>query len=770
MISFRSKLLLIFVALLFLVLASITWAVFNAASSAAVTYANNELDVAERVFNKLLLENRRQLIERASLLADDYGFRQAVATNEEETLISVLANHGDRIGASMVFITDSAGKLRLGSHDLAVAKNLIATNVSKAEQPFSLLLAVEQQAFQLAMVPVRAPNLIGWVGLGFAIDAELLNNLESVSKANITLLLDNADQPVLTTLAIAELAGLTREPEVSAPRDGGVLTSLLSRQGWLSRPVLLEGDIAGDIEFLLSVSATQLQEKLNKLQKHIVSIGVVALCLMLLAIVTIANSISRPITSLARSANRMALGDYSKPVTVKSKDEFGVLANSLNGMQTAIKDREEKISYQAGHDIETGLANRERSKRELEKLLSGKHSFVVMLLKISNLSRLNDLYGLSFVQQFIPDIAQRLLVAVGLQGFASRTGNNQFLLTLDCPDNNSEAAIERVITCFSEPLTHNNIAISFEPSAGILYCPKQADNYEDLIRRVSIALAEARNLALPSYTYKEGADEIHLRKLTITAHLQQAIQQGSFELLYQPQLDLQHNRVSGVEALIRWTDPVLGKVFPDEFIPLAEESGAISDITRWVLNQVCKDSVLLANTDFSLAVAINLSAKDILSGTMLTELLDKATNVAPKNIELGFEVTETALIADAHKAMDNLKMLQQAGLSLSMDDFGTGFSSLSQLKLMPVDKLKIDKSFVMKLDQSPEDQSIVQATIKMAHALGLQVVAEGVENKAAGEMLKAWGCDYMQGYYLARPMPLLELLPWLQQQAEYQPV
>ena len=358
---------------------------------------------------------------------------------------------------------------------------------------------------------------------------------------------------------------------------------------------------------------------------------------------------------------------------------------------------------------------------------------------------------------------------MGAQGFVSRTKNNEFLVVFNCSGNNADAAVWPILDSFSESLSHDNIAINFEPRAGILYCPEQADNYEDLIRRASIALSEARKLALPSYLYQEGADEIHLRKLTITAYLQQAIQQGNFELMYQPQLDLQSNSVNGVEALIRWTDPVLGKVFPDEFIPLAEESGAISDITRWVLGQVCKDCAVLANAESTLNVGINLSAKDILSKTMLAELLDKAAHAVPANITLGFEVTETALIADAHKAMDNLKVLQQAGLSLSMDDFGTGFSSLSQLKLMPVDKLKIDKSFVMKLDESPEDQSIVQATIKMAHALGLKVVAEGVENKAAGEMLKAWGCDYMQGYYLARPMPLLDLLPWLQQQAAQQP-
>lgn len=361
----------------------------------------------------------------------------------------------------------------------------------------------------------------------------------------------------------------------------------------------------------------------------------------------------------------------------------------------------------------------------------------------------------------MPLIAERMRKEVTACGTIARLGSDEFLLIMTAGSVINHQEIKALTDNFKHPFSLDGIQIVFEVSAGVLDCPSQASNFEDLIRRSNIALTDAVRSGHTYSHYDTGADESHLRKLNITARLQKAISSGSFELYYQPQQSLLDDSVEGLEALIRWEDEVLGKVFPDEFIPLAEESGLISDITRWVLKRVERDCAEFSQTGMQLEVSINLSAKDILDKEMLQTLTTAATQTLPKGCTIAYEITETALVTDAASARENLLALQRAGIRLSMDDFGTGFSSLSQLKMLPVSKLKIDKSFVMELASDRDDQNIVEATLGLAKALNLSVIAEGVEDDQAKRLLRRWGCQSIQGYHLAKPMPLEATLNWL---------
>lgn len=745
-----------FVALLVLTLAAITWAVLSATQNAGQSFANSELDIAERVVNRLLADNQSQLISQVTVLAEDYGFRQAMATGDEATQITALANHGERIGADVVLYTDAEGNTLLSSHDLTMAQRPIAQRIGVGPAAFGVMVVSEGRAFQMAMVPVRAPNVIGWVGLGFPLNQTLLAGMKAIAKADISVLVNGQPAATLTTLPTPDWQAV-----VSAQSVAGEEFAQFSQQDWINRAVSVDDNAVGNVTLVLSVSASALKAQFYQLQQRMVLIGVVALVMVVLVIVSIANGISKPLQLLARAADRMTAGDYDSEIVMARTDELGVLANTLNGMQAAIKQREARITYVAEHDEPTGLPNRDKARQILDGLFADGTIFTAALLRVVNIKRLNDLYGMLFIQRFVPLIAERMKRELTACGSLARIGSDEFLLVLNAGALLNEKEAESLVNSFSHPFTLDGVHIVFDVCVGLVECPVQAANFEELIRRSTIALAEAVHLGVPVRHYQAGADEIHLRKLNVTARLQCALAAGNFEIHYQPQLNLATQKVEGVEALMRWQDDEIGRVFPDEFIPLAEESGLITGMTRWVLEQVRTDCASFAALAQPLEISINLSAKDILDDEAVEELVSGATEGLPTGCSLAYEITETALVADAEKARENLLKLQRAGISLSMDDFGTGFSSLSQLKLLPVSKLKIDKSFVMQLSADQEDQKIVRATINMAKALNLKTVAEGVEDARAQALLGQWGCTSIQGYYLAKPMPLPALLAWL---------
>jgi EAL domain-containing protein (putative c-di-GMP-specific phosphodiesterase class I) len=262
----------------------------------------------------------------------------------------------------------------------------------------------------------------------------------------------------------------------------------------------------------------------------------------------------------------------------------------------------------------------------------------------------------------------------------------------------------------------------------------------------------------------------YLRKLKVTQRLQHAISHNGFKLLFQPQFDLNKKIIHSAEALIRWYDDDLGPVYPDEFIPLAENSGDITLITDWVFSEALIQLERWHAAGFELGVSINLSAKDILKDDFIDRVILQidARKISPHLLML--EVTESALVEDMDHAIANLRRLYEAGVHLAMDDFGTGFSSLAQLKVLPVHELKIDKSFVLNLDKDIDDQKIVRSTIEMAHNLGLTTIAEGVENSPSIEMLKSMNCDAIQGYFLSKPITSDDLISWLETFNSQQPV
>ncbi|MEO1203701.1 MAG: GGDEF domain-containing phosphodiesterase, partial [Pseudomonadota bacterium] len=323
-------------------------------------------------------------------------------------------------------------------------------------------------------------------------------------------------------------------------------------------------------------------------------------------------------------------------------------------------------------------------------------------------------------------------------------------------------AAERITSMFESPIHFDNMQVRVDISAGIVAFPEHGDTAETLMRRADIAMYAAKDLEKMSYSvYEPGRDEEHLRRLRLSNDLRTALRTNALTMHYQPKVDLRTNEVCSVEALVRWIHPEFGFLPPDEFIPLAEKSGHIKELTAYVLRTVMRQMRVWKEKGLDLTVAVNLSAHDLLDDTLPSTIAALLRDHGLSAKALILEVTESAVMKDAAYARGVMARLREQGIRLSIDDFGTGQASLSQLKSLPVDELKIDKSFVRDLTDNEDDKVIVLSIINLAHNMGLEVTAEGVETEDSRRLLESFECDVIQGYLISKPLADSDLTAWL---------
>jgi EAL domain-containing protein (putative c-di-GMP-specific phosphodiesterase class I) len=313
----------------------------------------------------------------------------------------------------------------------------------------------------------------------------------------------------------------------------------------------------------------------------------------------------------------------------------------------------------------------------------------------------------------------------------------------------------------NKPYTLEGQELDVGVSIGIAMYPMHGNDAVTLMRRADVAMYAAKRSGRDYTVYSPERDETSSVRLLLTGELRQAIESGQLLLMYQPKVSLEDGGTHNVEALVRWIHPERGFTPPDQFIPLAEETGLVKPLTVWVLNEALKQHCAWRDSGFDIRIAVNFSARtlhdpDLLH--MVTGMLQQ-WNVDPSRLEV--EITESAIMLDPDSAMKTLTQLHDAGVWTSIDDFGTGYSSLGYLRKLPVDEIKIDKSFVIEMAGNRADASIVQSVVQLGHNLGLQVVAEGVENRRTLDMLRAMSCNLAQGFFLSKPLAAAELTEWL---------
>jgi diguanylate cyclase (GGDEF)-like protein len=441
--------------------------------------------------------------------------------------------------------------------------------------------------------------------------------------------------------------------------------------------------------------------------------------------------------------------------------------HSLQQATEDLAERQAENEYQALHDALTGMPNRMLFQQQLAEAiheagrLSG--SMAVMLMDLDHFKEVNDTLGHHFGDQLLKQIGPRLSTVLRDNDLMARLGGDEFgILLPDLPDRGVAVRIaERLLEEFERPVTVEGLALDVSGSIGIAIFPEQSDEAEALLRRADVAMYAAKESGGGYEVYDEFMDEHHPARLTLIGQVRPAIENSEFIVYYQPKVRLSDGRVSGAEALVRWDHPERGIVPPDEFIPFVEKTVLLRPLTLYVFGQVMRQWRAWADEGIKLPIAVNLSPRSLLDGQLpdqISELLDRWSMPAGF---LKVELTENFMMAESGRSTGVIDRLNDIGVSLSIDDFGTGYSSLSHLKRLPIDEIKIDRSFVMHMHEDANDFMIVRATVELGRNLGLRVVAEGVEDLETFDRLADFGCDEAQGFFISRPISAADFTRWL---------
>jgi diguanylate cyclase (GGDEF)-like protein/PAS domain S-box-containing protein len=445
------------------------------------------------------------------------------------------------------------------------------------------------------------------------------------------------------------------------------------------------------------------------------------------------------------------------------RDEAGVPQNYVATFSdiTERKAAEANIRHMALHDYLTGLPNRflllDRFNQAVAAAKRDNRQFAVLFVDLDRFKPINDTLGHSVGDRLLCLVADRLTAAIRATDTVSRQGGDEFVVLvaeLGLPGD-INAIAQKLLQSLSQPCTLQEHKITVTSSIGIAIYPDDGEDLDVLLKHADIALYSAKEEGRNNFQfYRREMNEHALKLLLLENQLRNALERDEFELFYQPQLDLAGNQVACVEALIRWHNPEFGLVPPDDFIPLAEASGLIVPIGQWVLKEACRQIVRWRRSGFpNLRMAVNLSAVQFRQPA-LVEHVQAALHVAGLEADaLVLEVTESVVMRDAESTIQTLNALRALGVTLSIDDFGTGHSSLAYLRRFPIGELKIDRSFIQNITTDTDDAAICSTIIGLARILRINVVAEGVETDAQLDWLRAAGCDFAQGYFLSRPQP-----------------
>src|ERR1051325_5143435 len=691
--SFQARLLYLLIAVLVLLEAGTLVSVYLAGQRTLRRSVAEELRVGARVLNRILETRARQLAESTGVTALDFPFRDAVANADMATVTSALQNHGKRVGSDAVLLINLQG---------IVTTDTLNGRLTGKPFPFPDLLHAAQERrdgsagtvsflgrpYQFVIVPVRGPQPIAWVGAGFEIDENVLRDVERLTSLEVSLPRPSAAQLMLEDPQSASLA--QRLPTADGSR----------------------------VEVVLRQSLQEAKRPFVTLQLQIAALSSLILLAAVVAAVIFARSVSRPLQVLAEGAGRIGRGDYVEPIVVEQQDEIGQLAVAFNQMQSAIAAREDQIKHQSTHDALTGLPNRtlfiDRVTQSIAASRRTGASVGMIMMDVDRFKEINDTLGHHFGDQLLIEIGRRLTLTLRQSDTVARLGGDEFAVKFTAPTaRHATEVASRVGTIFDAPFILGDVSIDVNASLGIALYQMHADDADTLMKRADIAMYDAKKNHTRFAFYEPGRDEHSLRRLALMMELRQAVTRNELELHFQPKVEVSRDRAVHAEALVRWKHPRHGLMRPDEFIPLAEQTGNISLITKWVVRRAVAECAEWNRVGLDLSVAVNLSALDLFDTelpTFISGLLSEA-GLPPSRLVL--EITESAVMKDTAYALKVLRDLKRRGVVLAIDDFGTGYSSLAHLKRLPVDELKIDKSFVQNLTETAtDDLVIVRSTIE----------------------------------------------------------
>lgn len=782
--TLKSRIAFIFITLIMALQIIGAFAIRFSIDKNARSSVNEQLLVGENIFLSLLAQNGDNLTQGAIILAIDYGFREAIGSNDVETILSALNNHQSRIGAEVSVFVSSEHDGLIISGEIAdneikpVISNLIKQSTENgSSKSFAIF---HQQPYQLVAVPVKAPTVIGWIVMGFKINDKLAHKLHHLSNLEVTFInksFHHAWKSTASTLNSSASLKLLKSVPSQLGANNMHLETKIEGIIYGTRYVPIYNSNDQLLYAVLQRSIDDATSVYRDLELSLILLTIIGLVVLILAILYVSKIITKPITDLVNSAVNLEKGKYGSTSSVKilevhQRDELGNLGRTFNKMAEAIFEREKSISKLAYFDELTGLPNRTALILELSKSInlinsqqSGLKTLTILVLNLDRFKQINNILGHDVGDAILRILSSRIQVVIRKTGdFISRTGGDQFAILLFNTDTETAVTVSnQLLKSLETPIQMPNQTVDLSASVGIANYPEHGTSTAELLSRAEIAMHVAKLKNIGTVIFENAFDLHSPANLSLASDLKVAIEENQLELYVQPKISFQTGEVTTLEALIRWKHPQKGYIFPDQFIPYAEQTGLIHKVSMWMLNEAARLVSNWKERKIYIPIAVNISTRDLIDQNIMPKIMaifDKY-NIDVSDLLISLEITESSIMDDPIRALATLEKLASMHIKMAIDDFGTGYSSLTYLKKLPVSELKIDKSFVLKLEQDEDDKKIVKSTIDLGHNLGLKVVAEGIENKIVWDLLKEMGCDYGQGYYMGRPMHNSQFIQWL---------
>ncbi len=653
-----------------------------------------------------------------------------------------------------------------------------AQSTALRSQPTGALVPDGDGLFLVVSVPVRERGrTLGVLTAGYRLTDVIARDLANLARCEVVLVVHG--QVVATSLRerMGENADLLVRATMAAP---GVKDDALEVGGrqYVAGVFPLRQDLPGGdaVRLLVLSDWAATQQFVDTLQVRFFFAGVVALVLSLVGGVFLSQHLSRPLRDIATAATEIAAGNLALQLPVRGTAEAATVAQAFNAMSVSLRSAHQRLVHDAIHDHLTQLPNRSHFKERLDRALARRvrrkdYQFAVLFVDLDRFKHVNDSLGHAAGDRLLVMFAERLAAAVRAEDVVSRMpgaaslpeptlarfGGDEFAVLLDGIREPFDAVrvAERVQRMTAEPLHLDGQDVFASASIGVAVATEAHKSGEDIIRDADLAMYRAKNAGAGGYSVFDAAlhDEA-VRRLRLETDLRRAVERGEFRVWYQPIVALTDHRVVGVESLVRWQHHERGLVSPGEFFDVAEEVGLITQIDEWVLRESCRQGqewLAAGVVPPAFTISVNLSAKAFAQEALVQRVEDilRVTGYPASGLRL--EITEGAAIKDAARARVVLAQLRALGVRISLDDFGTGYSSLSYLQSLPLDVLKIDRSFVAGIGTDKDKGEIVKLIIGLARTLKLEIVAEGTETATQVEYLRLLGCQFGQGYYFAKP-------------------
>lgn len=752
--GFRLRLALLFVATLVAVQVFTAVLVYGVARRALIAEGERQLAAGATAVARQLDDISTRVADNVQVLSLDYALRASIAQNDQDTVLSALRNHGRRIGAERMLLLGLDGAVRSDTSMQASGERFPFPDLADAafEHPAAAVVALDGKAYWMIVVPVYAPKPIALIAAGIPVDHALLSRLQQLS------VLPNA-------LELVSDAGGNRWTGIAHGDNPVELAPILSVDGLPLQPTLMRAgsheyvalatrlknaERSAPVAALLSYSLDDALRPYRPVAIAWASLGVIGLGVGLIGAMLIARGVARPIEQLAAVARRVGTGDYEAETTTGGPDEVGQLAGAFSSMTRAIAEREEHIRYQAEHDSVTALPNRQAAEVAIQNALGANPSSgALLMIGLARLPEIVQTMGHALSDRLMRDAAARLR-PFATRGFVARATDTQFSIWLgDAGKSDAIDIAAHILGALGASYQEADLTIDTAPAIGIALHPLHGNESSTLLRRAEIAMIAALGATDSISIYDPANDPNRPERLTLMTDLREALDRGHLRLWYQPKLHLATRRIDGAEALLRWRHPARGMIPPDTFVPLAERTGNIRRVTRWVLESAIAQLREWNALGHSLRISINLSARDLDDHQLPARVSGLLASHGASPGDIVVELTESAIMHEPDTALDVLKRLADLGVDLAIDDFGIGQSSFAYLRRLPVRELKIDRLFTQRLDEETADRTLVRSMVELGHRLGYRVTAEGIETRAAFDYLRDIGCDHLQGYFVS---------------------